>query len=215
MLDLCCGDGPLLAELTRLGCDAVGVDLSAGELAAAEARTDHHATLVCAPASALPFADLSFDSVLCHMALMLLDDLDRVLQEARRVLRPGGELRVLVGRGPSLGPNAWTTLVEHLRPLSMDRPPLGDRRCRSDDALAQAIAAAGFSEAQLERWALIVDDQPEALWRFFEQSYDHEPLSADVREALYRSVMPKWRQVASQRGAVPCRLALVCVRAVA
>ena len=214
MLDLCCGDGPLLAELTALDCDVVGVDLSSGELAAARARTDHQATLVEASAQALPFPDQSFDHVLCHMALMLLDDLDGALSEVRRVLRPGGELRAVVGRGASESPNAWSTLVHHLRPLSMDRPPLGDPRCGRDDTLEHALLSAGFSVVHTERWEFIADDSPEALWRFFELSYDHEPLQEEEREALKAAVMPKWHQVADRRGVVPCRLALCCVRAV-
>lgn len=44
----------------------------------------------------LPFADQSFDTVLCSMALMLIEPLDRALAEIARILRPGGRLVALL-----------------------------------------------------------------------------------------------------------------------
>jgi SAM-dependent methyltransferase len=46
-------------------------------------------------AESLPYPDESFDVVVSTLVLCSVEDLDRALAEARRVLRPGGELRVL------------------------------------------------------------------------------------------------------------------------
>src|SRR3954464_9616069 len=59
VLDLACGDGPLLA---RLPPGSVGLDVSAEELAAARTRCPA-SPLVQGRAQALPFADASFDAV--------------------------------------------------------------------------------------------------------------------------------------------------------
>jgi len=51
---------------------------------------------VVAPAEALPFADGSFDLVICQDVLEHIDDLDRVRSEIMRVLRDKGRLFVQI-----------------------------------------------------------------------------------------------------------------------
>jgi len=77
----------------------VGLDLSHAELAAA--RRQGASRVALADAAALPLADGSAGSVVCSMALMLVQPLDRVLAEVARVLRPGG---VFVALLPSRHP---------------------------------------------------------------------------------------------------------------
>lgn len=50
------------------------------------------ATVVTAPAEALPFADDSFDTVVSTLVLCTVSDVDRALAEIRRVLRSPGRL---------------------------------------------------------------------------------------------------------------------------
>lgn len=51
-------------------------------------------SLVAAVAEALPFRDGTFDAVVCSLVLCSVRDLGRALGECRRVLAPGGELRL-------------------------------------------------------------------------------------------------------------------------
>jgi ubiquinone/menaquinone biosynthesis C-methylase UbiE len=53
------------------------------------------AQVLQAPAEDLPFEDDSFDTVVSTLVLCGVDDQPRALQEARRVLRPGGRLLFL------------------------------------------------------------------------------------------------------------------------
>ena len=47
------------------------------------------------PAEVLPFADATFDFVISTLVLCTVRDVPQALAEARRVLRPGGELRFM------------------------------------------------------------------------------------------------------------------------
>jgi ubiquinone/menaquinone biosynthesis C-methylase UbiE len=91
-LDLGCGTGrnlPLFA-----GARAIGLDPSPGSLLRARQRA-RGVLLVRAAAEALPFRDGVFDTVVSGLVLCSVSDPVRALAEARRVLRPDGELRAL------------------------------------------------------------------------------------------------------------------------
>lgn len=76
-----------------------GIDFSEGMLASARER-GRVATLRQADAQALPFADASFDTVVCTLGLCSIPDADVAVAEMTRVLRPGGRL-ILVDHVPS------------------------------------------------------------------------------------------------------------------
>jgi demethylmenaquinone methyltransferase / 2-methoxy-6-polyprenyl-1,4-benzoquinol methylase len=108
VLDLACGTGDLCIEMARAGVRPVGVDFSAGMLAAA--RT--HAPLVRADAEKLPFADGSLDGVICGFALRNFVALDAVFSECARILRRDGRFVALDAAVPTnpvlrLGNAVW------------------------------------------------------------------------------------------------------------
>ena len=91
-LDLGCGDGRLTAEL-RAG-RLVAADVSGVALERARARVPAAQTVHLEPDGPLPLDDLAFDLVLCAETLEHVRDVQLLLSEARRVLRPGGRLAV-------------------------------------------------------------------------------------------------------------------------
>ena len=75
-----------------------GIDVSRPALSLAARRAGRLArrvVLVEGDAAALPFADASFDTVVATFVLCSVGDVGRSLREARRVLRPGGTIRLL------------------------------------------------------------------------------------------------------------------------
>ncbi|SEM96937.1 methyltransferase domain-containing protein [Halomonas caseinilytica] len=93
LLDLGCGPGELTVRLARHYADhqrIEGLDLAPGMLDEARRRHSEPIRWVCGDASMLPHTDASFDLVISNLAIQWCRDLDRVLGEIRRVLRPGG-----------------------------------------------------------------------------------------------------------------------------
>jgi SAM-dependent methyltransferase len=166
IIDVGCGNGAYLAELTKRGCGGrvLGVDLSPGMLAAARDRltVPGHSSpgaipaqptetvaarprvtpvaLACADATALPLPDGAVGLALApHMLYHVPDPADAV-HELRRVVRPGGRV-VIVLNGPG-----------HLRQLraavaaarGVDPATLGER-IRLDDG--ELMARSFFSRA--------------------------------------------------------------------
>jgi len=92
--DLGCGLGSSAGHLTQAqGLRVLGLDLSAEMLSAAR-RSHPRLTLIRARAEAIPLEDSSLEGVLCECVLSLTQSPRAVLEECRRVLRPGGRLAV-------------------------------------------------------------------------------------------------------------------------
>ena len=88
-LDVGCGTGHHLRSLIARGFHVAGVDGSATMLGAARAAVPA-AELHQADVAGLPFADASFDLVLCIEVLRYLADPQPCIDEIARVLRPAG-----------------------------------------------------------------------------------------------------------------------------
>lgn len=94
-LDIGCGDGRSAGSwLIDTGHEYVGVDLAANALR--RATTDGVRPVVLGEVTTLPFPDGSFDAAVCVEVLEHLIDPATVVEEARRVLVPGGLLMVTV-----------------------------------------------------------------------------------------------------------------------
>ncbi len=99
ILDVGCGTGEISSRLTALsGAQVTGLDLIEEHLALA--REQHEALsgqldFVNGDALNLPFDDSQFDLVVCRHMLHAIPDVDRALDQMRRVTRPGGRLYLL------------------------------------------------------------------------------------------------------------------------
>jgi ubiquinone/menaquinone biosynthesis C-methylase UbiE len=94
VLETAAGTGIVTRELIRsmsAGVSVVATDLNQAMLDhAANTLSSDRVTWQKADAQALPFADSSFDAVICQFGVMFFPDKHKAYREARRVLKPGG-----------------------------------------------------------------------------------------------------------------------------
>lgn len=218
VLDLACGSGALLAiSRQRCGPDVnlAGVDISSEELVLARKRnSDASIKLHQGVAQSLHFAaDRSIDVVLCHWALTLLNDVPVVLQEIKRVLRPGGVFSAIVDGDPSTAPaysqvhNIIYGWVQEVYP-NYGRSELGDPRIRATDGL-EKLTRAEFPDAEVEIRPLVFSLQgtPDILAReasgFFYASFVlPKPLHRQMLDEL-ESLFEEQANGGSSRFALP------------
>jgi ubiquinone/menaquinone biosynthesis C-methylase UbiE len=138
VLDIAAGRGTgALTLAARLGCEVVGLDYSARSIEAAKRDASARGlsrtvSFYCGDAEQLPFADGSFDAVVCECALCTFPNKQSAAAEFARVLRSGGRfgLSDLTRQGPlpseleSLA--AWIACIADAQPLAEYAPLLAD-----------------------------------------------------------------------------------------
>ena len=92
MLDVATGTGLVAERLLAQGHRVTGLDQSPDMLAVARSRFGDRVELVEASATAIPFADASFDHLTFTYLLRYVDDPAATLAELARVVRPGGTI---------------------------------------------------------------------------------------------------------------------------
>lgn len=117
LLDVGCGDG-LFASLAFTEPPFAGIDPDQASLREARGRRAH-LHIVAASATALPFPDQFFNTVVANCVIEHIADLDETLSEISRVLRPGG--RFLFGV-PSHRFADMLLMPTMLRALGLNKP---------------------------------------------------------------------------------------------
>lgn len=188
VLDLGCGDGHLLGLLAarrQPQLQLLGVDMSQAELAAARATLPASVLLQQGRGQALDLPSASLDYLVSHMALMLMDDIEQVMREMRRVLRPGGQFAAIVGRTFLLG-EVNDVFMRVFKPIaSTELPPLrfGDRRTGSEAGWRELLDA-GFADAEFDDIDVPWTPTPGELWTALLDTYDIDRLDDEARRRL-------------------------------
>lgn len=105
ILEIGVGMGADFVRFRKSEAEVIGIDLSPHSLELARHRAEIEGvipTLINADAETLPFPDGSFNMVYSWGVLMCAPDVGRTVREIYRVLKPGGECRVMLYNRHSL-----------------------------------------------------------------------------------------------------------------
>ncbi|WP_426073694.1 class I SAM-dependent methyltransferase [Janthinobacterium sp. DSP2-3-3] len=217
VLDLACGDGYLLGLLAARApatLHLTGIDMSEAELAVARATLPPSVRLQCCRGQALDLPSASVDYLVSHMALMLMDDIEQVVREMRRVLRPGGQFAAIVGRTFLLGEVNDVFMRVFNAIASVALPPLrfGDRRAGSEagwrELLDGAFAHVAFDDIDVP-WT----PTPNELWAALTDTYDIDRLDDDARQRLRSAFLDAVAHLLTGDGVIVTGWGLRLVRA--
>ncbi len=140
VLDLGCGAGRFVAALRDAGAEPVGVEIAGAALERARAVAPGADLRLLEPDGSIPLEHGSVDLVWCSEVLEHVADGAHLLQEARRVLRPGGRVLVTVpyhGRVKAVA-IALARFDAHFDPQGQHL------RFFTRATLGEALSAAGF-----------------------------------------------------------------------
>jgi SAM-dependent methyltransferase len=207
VLELAAGPGDtgfLAAELVKPGGTLISSDASRAMLGVATGRArDLGVTNVEFKQLELEWIDLptaSVDALLCRWGLMLVLDPAAALQEARRVIKPGGAVALSVWDTPEANP--WATLItKTLVDLGYADPPDPDApgmfALADSDRLGSLLEDAGFVDPVMETVELM---RPAAdIADFLEEALD---LNSQLAETRRRLSAEQWAEVVERLGVV-------------
>lgn len=111
VLEIGVGMGADYLEWLKAGAQATGVDLSAASVERARRRCElagYKPDLRVADAELLPFPDQTFDVVYSYGVMHHSPDTAKCVREAWRVLKPGGQAKIMIYHHPSVtGAMLW------------------------------------------------------------------------------------------------------------
>lgn len=184
VLDLACGAGRYLDALTALGAQVVGLDRSLALLQAARAGKTEPPHLVRADVRHLPFRTGAFGGVISmftsfgYFPTVAEDTV--VLQEAARVLAPGGFLVLDVFNAAAV---ARTLAPESER--QSGRWTLHERRWLSDGRVHKDITMRAGSEVRTYHEAVRLWPAPALVAAVAGAGFEVEPLRGDYDGAPF------------------------------
>ncbi|MGE3877356.1 MAG: bifunctional 2-polyprenyl-6-hydroxyphenol methylase/3-demethylubiquinol 3-O-methyltransferase UbiG, partial [Parvibaculaceae bacterium] len=147
VLDLGCGGGFMAEALAQKGALVTGIDLSPGAIAIARKHAEANGLAIGYTEGAgenLAFAGRCFDVVVCVDVLEHVADLDRVIAEIHRVLKPGGLFLFDTINRTRLAAMIMVTFGENILRL-LPRGTHDPERFIPPDELDRRLTKAGFT----------------------------------------------------------------------
>lgn len=143
LLDVSCGTGTVLSMLTKSPLEKYGIDFSEKMIEVAQQKVGDTAQLRVSSAEDVPFDDNTFDVLTCSFAFHHYIHPAKVLQEFRRVMKPGA---TLIMADPYL-PQPLRSLINPLLRFSEN----GDYHMYGRQELCRLMKDSGFKMEDYRR----------------------------------------------------------------
>ena len=118
LLEVGCGAGIDLVRFARAGAIVTGIDLSATAIDLARKNLTQNGLnvdLSVMNGEAMQFPDNHFEVVYAHGVLQYTANIEKLLSEIHRVLKPGGEAIMMV-----YNRNSWLNMMRHITNVSLE-----------------------------------------------------------------------------------------------
>ena len=181
VLEIGCGSGAHAAQLARAGVDTTAIDLTGASVNLTKRRLemfDLSATVLQADAERLPFDSASFDMV-WSWGVIHHTPHDQTIKEIHRVVKPGGEARLMVYHRDSI---YFRLNVVLLRGVLMGGL-LGRSASQLADHLSDGRVARYFTARELVE---LMGDFSQADPRVFSQPTEVYPLPRWLKSQVIR-----------------------------
>jgi SAM-dependent methyltransferase len=214
VLDVACGTGRVAMRIAQRGCVAVGAEASLEMIGVGRyVQPDNTAQMARTIAEILPFADASFDRVICQGSLDHFADPRAFMREAARVLAPDGRVVIALANFESLSCRLGRGVDRVRRRLGRPRPSWrpywvipDDHNVKGDLPYVQSL---GGDELVLDRcfgisllwlfsrYGAVLDRFPDRaarlIWRALDRLARKRPQDSDMIISVWRRKEAPWR----------------------
>jgi SAM-dependent methyltransferase len=214
VLDVACGTGKVAMRIADRGCETVGAEASIDMIGLGRyVQPASRAVMVRSIAEELPFADATFDRVICQGSLDHFVDGPAFMSEAARITKPNGRVVIAIANFESISCRLGRRF-DHLRwRLGRPRPPWRrywetpeDHNVRGDIRYVRSL---GGQDLVLDRctgismlWLMfgygtLLDRLPErvarSIWNALDRLARGRPQHADMIISVWRKPgAPVW-----------------------
>lgn len=207
VLDVACGTGKQAMRIAQRGCYSVGAEASMEMIGVGRwIQPESTARIVRSIAESLPFADATFDRIICQGSLDHFADAHAFMREAARVVKPDGRVVIALANFEGLSCRLGRQADRVLRALRRPRPPWRlfwqtpeDHNVRGD---LRYVRSLGGDALRIERcygisllwlcepYGKLLDVLPEraarGLWRGMDRIARTRPRHADMIISTWR-----------------------------
>ena len=207
VLDVACGTGRVAMRIAQRGCISIGAEASMEMIGVGRyVQPESTALMVRSIAEELPFADASFDRVICQGSLDHFSNPYAFMREAARITKPDGRVVIALANFESVSCKLGRGADRLMRKLNRPRPEWRpywvipeDHNVKGDLPYVQSLGGDwleldrcfGISMLWLfSRYGSVLDRLPDAaarrIWSMLDGAARNRPQHSDMIISVWR-----------------------------